>query len=213
VIVGVYEYNTKRDPEKRPYEHSNHSDETLVDPNHESIKSHEARSVPCVQLRHSTDPPHRFKILRIRLQLNTRLHLQASARITTFNSTRLRHPLRHLLAVVTYQERDSNHPRVELSSSRIVRRPTRKHLPHSPCCPQMFWVLPSGSSRYRKLLNRFWNVCNLVNRCITYLFVWFVTPVVKIEDYVVLYLIGWCSSFCLSTWICMASSPLYSPRL
>jgi len=40
-IAGVYEYNVKREPEKRPYEHNNHSDETLVDSNHESIKSHE----------------------------------------------------------------------------------------------------------------------------------------------------------------------------
>lgn len=77
----------------------------------------------------------------------------------------------------------------------------------------MFWVLPSGSSRYRKLLNRFWNVCNLVNRCITYLFVWFVTPVAKVEDYVVLYLIGWCSSLSLYLDMYGILSPVLSPPL
>jgi len=156
---------------------------------------------PCIQLRHPADPPHRFTILRIRLPLNTRLHLQAPAQITTFSSTRLRHPLRHLLAVVTCQQRDSDHPRAELSSSRMVRCLTKKHLPHSLCCPQMFWVLPSGSSRCRKLLSRFSNACNLFNRCVSYLFVWFVTPAAKTEDSpsCCTYLIGWCSSFCLST--------------
>ncbi|KAF9781113.1 hypothetical protein BJ322DRAFT_253081 [Thelephora terrestris] len=41
VLVGVYEYNSRQEPEKRPYEHSNHSDETLVDSIHELIKPHE----------------------------------------------------------------------------------------------------------------------------------------------------------------------------
>ena len=43
--MGAYEYNNRREPEKRPYEHSNHSDETLVGSNHESMKPHEARIV------------------------------------------------------------------------------------------------------------------------------------------------------------------------
>jgi hypothetical protein len=73
-IVGVYEYNTKREPEKRSYEHSNHSDETLVDSNHESMKLHEARIVSHVHYGRPADPPRRFMI---HLPLNTRLQLQA----------------------------------------------------------------------------------------------------------------------------------------
>jgi hypothetical protein len=44
-IIAVYEYNDRREAEKRPYEHNNHSDETLVDSSHEATKSHEARIV------------------------------------------------------------------------------------------------------------------------------------------------------------------------
>ncbi|KAF9648256.1 hypothetical protein BDM02DRAFT_3115744 [Thelephora ganbajun] len=40
-LIGVYDYGGRRKPKKRPYEHSNHSDETLVDSNHEAMKSHE----------------------------------------------------------------------------------------------------------------------------------------------------------------------------
>jgi len=40
-ITAVYEYNGRQDPEKHPYEHSNHSDETLVDSSHETTKPHE----------------------------------------------------------------------------------------------------------------------------------------------------------------------------
>lgn len=56
VIKGLYEYTDRREPEKRPYEHSNHSDETLVDSNHESTKPHEARSVPHVHLKRPAEP-------------------------------------------------------------------------------------------------------------------------------------------------------------
>ena len=131
-------------------------------------------------------------ILRIHLQLNTRLQPQAPVRTITFSSIRLRHPLRHLLAAATGQRRDSNHPRVELSSSRIVYRQMRKHLPHSPCCLQMFWVLLSGSSRCRKPLSRFSNACNLVNRCITYLFSSFVYA--KTEDEAIPYSMSCCNA-------------------
>ena len=48
VIAGLYEYNDKQEPEKSPYGHSNNSDETLVDSNHESVKRHEVTSVSCV---------------------------------------------------------------------------------------------------------------------------------------------------------------------
>lgn len=43
-ITAVHEYNDRQEPEKPPYEHSNRSDETLVDSSHETVKSHEARS-------------------------------------------------------------------------------------------------------------------------------------------------------------------------
>lgn len=49
-MIGVYEYNSRREPEKRPYGHENHSEETLVDSNHELAKPHEVRTVPHVRL-------------------------------------------------------------------------------------------------------------------------------------------------------------------
>ena len=55
--MGVYGYTDRREPEKRPFEHSNHSDETLVDSNHESAKPHEARSVSHLHFMRHADPP------------------------------------------------------------------------------------------------------------------------------------------------------------
>jgi len=57
-IIGVYEYNDKQEPGKRPYERGNHSEETLVgNSNHESIKSdheiHDSEGSPSV---HHTVP-------------------------------------------------------------------------------------------------------------------------------------------------------------
>ena len=48
--MGLQEYNDKQDPPKTPYEHSNNSDETLVDSNNESVKRHEVTSVSCVYI-------------------------------------------------------------------------------------------------------------------------------------------------------------------
>jgi hypothetical protein len=101
--MGIYEYNAKCEPEKRPYEHSNHSDETLVDSNHESIKPHEARSVSCIHLKRHADPPHRFMSSEDPPPFNTRLQSRGSSPNDPFSSIRLRHPLRHLLAAVTGQ--------------------------------------------------------------------------------------------------------------
>lgn len=169
MIKGVYGYTDRREPEKRPYEHINHSDETLVDSNHESTKSHEARSVSYVRPKCPADlTSRRFVIPRI-VPFNLRLQLQAPTRPTPSNSTRLRRLPRHLLAIVTGQRRCTDNQRVGLSSSRVAHHLMRKRRPHSPFCLRMFWVPPSGSSRYRKLSSRFSNACNFLDRCITYL--------------------------------------------
>ena len=168
VMKGVYEYTDRQEPEKRPYEHSNHSDETLVDSNHESTKPQEARNVPRVHLRHPANSPHRFMIPRI-IPFNAHLQLHPT-QSTPSNSNRLRHLPQRLLATVTGQLGDTNHQRVGSSSLRITHNLRRKRLPRSPCCLRMFWVLPSGGSRYRKPSSRFSNAWNLVDRCITYLF-------------------------------------------